>query len=79
GGMGTKADDLCVSPLCRKCPSELPAGVNDFEEKHGSQRWLLIRFLVLARTAGVRKWNAYMTERIVCGLADAPTVDSYWR
>ncbi len=27
GGMGTKADDLFVIPLCRKCHSELHAGV----------------------------------------------------
>ncbi len=33
GGMGTKADDLFVIPLCRKCHSELHAGVKDFEEK----------------------------------------------
>ncbi|KIZ69190.1 hypothetical protein UH35_23745 [Escherichia coli] len=30
GGMGTKADDLFVIPLCRKCHSELHAGVKDF-------------------------------------------------
>lgn len=36
GGMGTKADDLFVIPLCRKCHNELHAGVKDFEEKHGS-------------------------------------------
>lgn len=44
GGMGTKADDLFVIPLCRICHSELHAGVKDFEEKHGSQLLLLIRF-----------------------------------
>ncbi|KAA2179262.1 hypothetical protein B7980_27655, partial [Escherichia coli] len=43
GGMGTKADDLFVIPLCRKCHNELHAGVKDFEEKHGSQLLLLIR------------------------------------
>ena len=26
GGMGTKADDLFVIPLCRKCHNELHAG-----------------------------------------------------
>ncbi|MGC9770931.1 hypothetical protein P4I21_26935, partial [Escherichia coli] len=31
GGMGTKADDLFVIPLCRKCHNELHAGVKDFE------------------------------------------------
>ncbi|HGT6016979.1 TPA: DUF968 domain-containing protein, partial [Escherichia coli] len=49
GGMGTKADDLFVIPLCRKCHNELHAGVKDFEEKHGSQLLLLIRFLMHAR------------------------------
>lgn len=44
GGMGTKADDLFVIPLCRKCHNELHAGVKDFEEKHGSQLLLLIVF-----------------------------------
>ncbi|EOM6576024.1 DUF968 domain-containing protein [Escherichia coli] len=58
GGMGTKADDLFVIPLCRKCHNELHAGVKDFEEKHGSQLLLLIRFLMLARNSGVLKWKA---------------------
>ncbi|HCN9454177.1 TPA: DUF968 domain-containing protein [Escherichia coli] len=58
GGMGTKADDLLVIPLCRKCHSELHAGVKDFEEKHGSQLLLLIRFLMHARNSGVLKWKA---------------------
>lgn len=58
GGMGTKADDLFVIPLCRKCHSELHAGVKDFEEKHGSQLLLLIRFLMHARKSGVLKWKA---------------------
>ena len=58
GGMGTKADDLFVIPLCRICHSELHAGVKDFEEKHGSQLLLLIRFLMHARNSGVLKWKA---------------------
>ena len=58
GGMGTKADDLFVIPLCRECHSELHAGVKDFEEKHGSQLLLLIRFLMHARNSGVLKWKA---------------------
>ncbi|HAZ3166493.1 TPA: DUF968 domain-containing protein [Escherichia coli] len=58
GGMGTKADDLFVIPLCRKCHNELHAGVKDFEEKHGSQLLLLIRFLMYARNSGVLKWKA---------------------
>ncbi len=58
GGMGTKADDLFVIPLCCKCHNELHAGVKDFEEKHGSQLLLLIRFLMHARNSGVLKWKA---------------------
>ncbi|EFC9335583.1 TPA: DUF968 domain-containing protein [Escherichia coli] len=58
GGMGTKADDLFVIPLCRKCHNELHAGVKDFEEKHGSQLLLLIRFLMHAKNSGVLKWKA---------------------
>lgn len=58
GGMGTKADDLFVIPLCRICHNELHAGVKDFEEKHGSQLLLLIRFLMHARNSGVLKWKA---------------------
>ena len=58
GGMGTKADDLFVITLCRKCHNELHAGVKDFEEKHGSQLLLLIRFLMHARNSGVLKWKA---------------------
>ncbi|HFQ0139695.1 TPA: DUF968 domain-containing protein [Escherichia coli] len=58
GGMGTKADDLFVIPLCRKCHNELHAGVKDFEDRHGSQLLLLIRFLMHARNSGVLKWKA---------------------
>ncbi|HCN6075577.1 TPA: DUF968 domain-containing protein [Escherichia coli] len=58
GGMGTKADDLFVIPLCRKCHNELHAGVKEFEEKHGSQLLLLICFLMHAENSGVLKWNA---------------------
>ncbi|EFK2820680.1 DUF968 domain-containing protein [Escherichia coli] len=58
GGVGTKADDLFVIPLCRKCHNELHAGVKDFEEKHGSQLLLLIRFLMHAKNSGVLKWKS---------------------
>ncbi|EHC4924630.1 DUF968 domain-containing protein [Escherichia coli] len=58
GGGGTKADDLFVIPLCRKCHNELHAGVKDFEEKHGSQLLLLIRFLMHAKNSGVLKWKS---------------------
>ena len=51
-------EDLFVIPLCRKCHNELHAGVKDFEEKHGSQLLLLIRFLMHARNSGVLKWKA---------------------
>lgn len=58
GGGGTKADDLFVIPLCRKCHNELHAGVKDFEEKHGSELLLLIRFLMHAKNSGVLKWKS---------------------
>ncbi|QMA63541.1 DUF968 domain-containing protein [Escherichia coli] len=58
GGVGTKADDLFVIPLCRKCHNELHAGVKDFEEKHGSELLLLIRFLMHAKNSGVLKWKS---------------------
>ncbi|EFH2595915.1 DUF968 domain-containing protein, partial [Escherichia coli] len=38
--------------------NKLHAGVKDFEEKHGSQLLLLIRFLMHARNSDVLKWKA---------------------
>ncbi|KFC07059.1 putative cytoplasmic protein [Trabulsiella guamensis ATCC 49490] len=45
GGTGTKAHDIFVIPLCRTCHNELHADTAAFEQKHGSQRKLLYRFL----------------------------------
>nr|WP_303201976.1 DUF968 domain-containing protein [Hafnia paralvei] len=42
GGMGTKANDLLVMPLCRICHGELHRDVKGWEAKHDSQMsWVL--------------------------------------
>lgn len=46
GGMGTKAHDLFVIPLCRAHHDALHADTVAFEEKHGSQLVLLFRLSV---------------------------------
>ncbi|WP_423828533.1 DUF968 domain-containing protein, partial [Staphylococcus aureus] len=43
GGMGTKAHDLFVLPLCRKHHDELHTDTVAFEEKYGSQLELIFR------------------------------------
>ncbi len=53
GGMGTKAHDLFVIPLCRACHDELHANVKAFEQKHGTQLELLFRFMDRAMAIGV--------------------------
>ncbi|MDF7657614.1 DUF968 domain-containing protein [Erwiniaceae bacterium L1_54_6] len=53
GGMGTKAHDLFVIPLCRAHHDELHRGPVAFEEKYGSQTDLLIRFLDHSIAVGV--------------------------
>ena len=64
GGMGTKAHDLFVLPLCRKHHDELHADTVVFEEKYGSQLELIFRFIDRALTIGVltywRKWRTSM-------------------
>ncbi|EEC7407848.1 DUF968 domain-containing protein [Escherichia coli] len=45
GGMGTKAHDLFVLPLCRKHHDELHADIVAFEEKYGSQLELIFHFI----------------------------------
>lgn len=45
GGMGTKAHDLFVIPLCRYCHDALHKDTNAWEAEHGSQVELLFRFL----------------------------------
>ncbi|CAM7086631.1 TPA: DUF968 domain-containing protein [Escherichia coli] len=53
GGMGTKAHDLFVLPLCRKHHDELHADTVVFEEKYGSQLELIFRFIDRALAIGV--------------------------
>ncbi|ELY4660396.1 DUF968 domain-containing protein [Cronobacter sakazakii] len=53
GGMGTKAHDLFVLPLCRKHHDELHRDPVAFEEKYGSQLELIFRFLDRALAIGV--------------------------
>ncbi|EEQ8974122.1 DUF968 domain-containing protein, partial [Escherichia coli] len=53
GGMGTKAHDLFVLPLCRKHHDELHADTVAFEEKYGSQLELIFRFIDRALEIGV--------------------------
>lgn len=64
GGMGTKAHDLFVLPLCRKHHDELHADTVAFEEKYGSQLELIFRFIDRALAIGVlaywRKWRTSM-------------------
>ncbi|EPD6706001.1 DUF968 domain-containing protein [Cronobacter sakazakii] len=52
-GMGTKAHDLFVIPLCRAHHNELHADTVAFEEKYGSQLELIFRFLDRALAIGV--------------------------
>ncbi|MEF4109150.1 DUF968 domain-containing protein [Escherichia coli] len=53
GGMGTKAHDLFVIPLCREHHDELHASPVAFEAKYGDQLTLLFRFLDRALAIGV--------------------------
>lgn len=53
GGMGTKAHDLFVLPLCRKHHDELHRDPVAFEEKYGSQPELIFRFIDRALAIGV--------------------------
>ncbi|STH36731.1 putative prophage protein [Escherichia coli] len=53
GGMGTKAHDMFVMPLCRAHHDELHADTVAFEEKYGSQLELLFRFLDRSLAIGV--------------------------
>lgn len=53
GGMGTKAHDLFVIPLCRAHHDELHRDMRAFEEKYGSQLELLFRFLDHSIAVGV--------------------------
>ena len=53
GGMGTKAHDLFVIPLCRAHHDELHADMKAFEEKYGTQPELLLKTLDRALAIGV--------------------------
>ncbi|MFC6123229.1 DUF968 domain-containing protein [Citrobacter bitternis] len=53
GGMGTKAHDLFVLPLCRAHHDELHRDPVAFEAKYGSQLTLLFRFIDHALAIGV--------------------------
>lgn len=53
GGMGTKAHDLFVIPLCRAHHDELHADMKAFEEKYCTQPELLLRTLDRALAIGV--------------------------
>ncbi|WP_241616826.1 DUF968 domain-containing protein [Rosenbergiella epipactidis] len=53
GGMGTKAHDLFVIPLCRKHHDELHADQSKFENKYGTQLELFFRFFDHAIAVGV--------------------------
>jgi len=53
GGMGTKAHDLFVIPLCRKHHDELHADQSKFESKYGTQLELFFRFFDHAIAVGV--------------------------
>ncbi|WP_321206130.1 DUF968 domain-containing protein [Limnobaculum sp. M2-1] len=52
GGMGTKAHDLFVIPLCRRCHDALHADVGEWERDHGSQVELFFRFIDRALAIG---------------------------
>lgn len=53
GGMGTKAHDLFVIPLCRAHHDELHADIVAFENKYGTQPELLLKTLDRALAIGV--------------------------
>ena len=52
GGMGTKAHDLFVIPLCRAHHDELHADAVAFEKKYGTQPELLLKTLDRALAIG---------------------------
>ncbi|RJT12818.1 DUF968 domain-containing protein [Rahnella inusitata] len=53
GGMATKAHDLFVIPLCRRCHDSLHANTQDWEAEHGTQEHLLLTTLDRALAMGV--------------------------
>lgn len=53
GGMATKAHDLFVIPLCRRCHDSLHANTKAWEKEHGTQEHLLVTTLDRALAMGV--------------------------
>lgn len=53
GGMGTKAHDMFVIPLCRQCHDRLHANTAEWEEENGSQLLLAMRTMDSALAMGV--------------------------
>ncbi len=53
GGMATKAHDLFVIPLCRRCHDSLHEDVAAWEEEHGTQELLVLKTLDRALAIGV--------------------------
>ncbi|QQN37880.1 DUF968 domain-containing protein (plasmid) [Rahnella aceris] len=53
GGMATKAHDLFVIPLCRRCHDKLHANTPAWEEEHGTQEFLVLKTLDRALAMGV--------------------------
>ncbi|MBV6817766.1 DUF968 domain-containing protein [Rahnella sp. PD12R] len=53
GGMATKAHDLFVIPLCRRCHDSLHANTQAWEEEHGDQMYLVMKTLDRALATGV--------------------------
>jgi hypothetical protein len=43
GGTGTKAHDLFAIPLCRRCHDDLHENTQAWEEKHGTQEYLVLK------------------------------------
>jgi len=53
GGMGIKASDFHVIPLCRRCHDALHANTSKWEEEHGSQAELVLKTQERALAMGV--------------------------
>ncbi|MGG5216151.1 DUF968 domain-containing protein [Rahnella variigena] len=53
GGMATKAHDLFVIPLCRRCHDSLHVNTQAWEEEHGDQMYLVMKTLDRALAMGV--------------------------
>ena len=83
GGMGTKAHDLFVLPLCRAHHDELHADTVAFEQKYGSQLELIFRFWIVRwQSAYWRKWRRKMINPSEVGksgeMVRLRTLESIW-